>query len=383
MNCGKATKPHGRYKRLKKALLQMSSDLASKTFNFMRNKKVLITGDTGFKGSWLSMWLAKLGAEVTGFSLPAEPHQILAPINQEAKFLRHIDGDVRDSQKVNKLIGDLKPEIIFHMAAQALVRKSYSEPQLTFDTNLMGSVNVLEAVRNSDSVRSLIYITSDKCYLNKEFTRGYHENDELGGKDPYSASKACAEIAFAAYRESFFQSRQDIGIASTRAGNVIGGGDRSDDRIVPDTISSLETGDPIILRNPEATRPWQHVLDPLYGYMRLAIELTEDPIAFSGSWNFGPEDQSIRTVNDLAQALIQEWGKGQIEHQNDPMAPYESTLLHLSSEKARQRLDWSTLWDFERAAKESAKWYREILDGGDPVEISQRQIESYIFEISE
>lgn len=288
----------------------MNSDQASKTFNFFKNKKVLVTGDTGFKGSWLCMWLAKLGAEVTGFSLPAESHQILAPLNQKAGFLHHIDGDVRDAPSVNQLIDDHKPDIIFHMAAQALVRKSYDEPQLTFGTNLMGSVNILEAVRNSESVQALVYITSDKCYLNKELTRGYHEEDELGGKDPYSASKACAEIAFKAYRESFFRSRQNIGIASTRAGNVIGGGDRSADRIVPDTISSLESGSPIILRNPKATRPWQYVLDPLYGYMRLAVELANRPTDFSGSWNFGPEDHAIRTVNDLADILVQEWEIG-------------------------------------------------------------------------
>jgi CDP-glucose 4,6-dehydratase len=237
-------------------------------------------------------------------------------------------------------------------------------------------------VKDSKSVQSFVYITSDKCYLNKELSRGYHETDELGGKDPYSASKACAEIAFNAYQESFFRSKEGVGVASTRAGNVIGGGDRSADRIVPDTIASLESYNPIILRNPDATRPWQHVLDPLFGYMRLAVELADRPSDFSGSWNFGPDDQSIRTVNDLADILLQEWGGGQIEHQKDPNAPYESSLLHLSSEKAHQELGWKALWNFERAAKESARWYRDVFDGGDPLEISQKQISSYMYEVS-
>ncbi len=378
MNYGILVRPHGKFRDNPNL---MNSDQASKTFAFFKNKKVLVTGDTGFKGSWLCLWLAKLGAKVTGFSLPAEPHQILATINQKADFLRHLDGDVRNPQSIGQLFDELKPDIVFHMAAQALVRKSYDEPQLTFFTNVMGSVNILEAVRNSNSVRSLVYITSDKCYLNKELSRGYHEGDELGGKDPYSASKACAEIAFDAYRESFFRFRQDVGIASTRAGNVIGGGDRSADRIVPDAIASLESHNPIRLRNPNATRPWQYVLDPLYGYMRLAVELADRPKYFSGSWNFGPENQSIRTVNELADILMQEWGEGQIEHQIDPNAPYESTLLHLSSEKAQQQLNWRALWSFERAAKESARWYREIFDGGDPLKVSQKQVGSYMSEV--
>jgi len=359
----------------------MNSDQASKTFAFFKNKKVLITGDTGFKGSWLSLWLAKLGAEVTGFSLPAEPHQILATLNQKAKFLQHLDGDVQNSRSVSQLIDRQKPDVVFHMAAQALVKKSYREPQLTFSTNLMGSVNILEAVRNSNSVRSLVYITSDKCYLNKELARGYRETDELGGKDPYSASKACAEIAFNAYKESFFHSRKDIGIASTRAGNVIGGGDRSADRIVPDTIASLESRNPIKLRNPNATRPWQYVLDPLYGYMRLAVELMDKPKDFSGSWNFGPGDESVRTVNDLADVLIKEWGEGQIEYHKEPNAPYEATLLQLSSKKAHQKLNWNALWGFDRAATESAKWFRGVFDGRNPLDISEEQLNSYMSEL--
>ena len=366
----------------KKGQNLMNSDLTIKTFDFFKNKKVLVTGDTGFKGSWLSIWLAKIGAKVTGYSLPAAAHQTLAPLVQKAEFLHHIDGDVRDLLNVKQVLQDLKPDIVFHLAAQALVRKSYFDPQLTFATNLMGSVNILEAVRYSNSVQSLVYITSDKCYLNKEQSRGYSEEDELGGKDPYSASKACAEIAFNSYRESFFSSRHGIGIASTLAGNVIGGGDRSADRIVPDTITSLETGNPVILRNPEATRPWQYVLDPLYGYMRLAVELANNPKDFSGSWNFGPNNQSIRTVNDLAQILVQEWGVGKIKQQKDLNAPHESTLLHLSSDKAHEQLSWDCLWNFERSVKESAKWYRAVYDGNDPLEISQKQVDAYMLEAS-
>ena len=356
---------------------------AAETFRFFHGQKILVTGDTGFKGSWLCMWLANLGAEVTGFSLPAEPHQILALKNQDAGLLNHVDGDVRDEKSLETIFANVEPDIVFHLAAQALVLKSYHEPRSTFATNLMGSVNILEAVKNSESVKALIYITSDKCYRNKELSRGYHENDELGGKDPYSASKACAEIAFNAYKESFFKFKPNPGVASVRAGNVIGGGDRSADRILPDTISALEKKKPVILRNPNAVRPWQHVLDPLYGYMRLASELADNPKTFSSSWNFGPENNSIQTVGDLANIVIEKWGDGEVEHQIRADAPFESNLLYLSSEKAHQELNWRALWNFERAAQESSFWYRQVFDGEDPLEVSQKQIFSYMGEVNE
>ncbi len=346
-------------------------------FAAFAGKRALITGDTGFKGSWLSLWLAELGARVTGLALPAEPANLLARAVADAKLVHHVDGDIRDLDTVCRTLAAAQPDFVFHLAAQALLRRSYAEPQATFATNLLGSVNVLEAVRRTESVRAVVYITSDKCYLNKERYEPYREDDELGGSDPYSASKACAELAFRAYDQSFLGRRRDLGAASARAGNVIGGGDRSPDRIVPDTIAALEAGRPVVLRKPDATRPWQHVLDPLYGYMRLAVALTRDPYRFGGAYNFGPDEAAIRTVDDLARAIVRAWGHGEIVHRPDPAAPHEATLLHLSSAKAQERLGWSARWGFERAAAETARWYRAVHDGTSPLAVSREQISAY------
>src|SRR5271168_2051041 len=255
-------------------------------FSAFAGKRVFLTGDTGFKGSWLGLWLTELGAEVVGLALPAKPENLLAGAIREAKVFRHIDADIRDQEPVRRAMAEVKPDFVFHLAAQALLRRSYAEPQETFATNLLGSVNVLEAVRATPGVQALVFVTSDKCYLNREIHRGYVEEDELGGHDPYSASKACAEIAFRAYNDSFL-ANSGTGAASVRAGNVIGGGDRSQDRIVPDSIAALEAGKPVLLRNPDAIRPWQHVLDPLCGYLQLAVALVRNPAGFRGSWNFG------------------------------------------------------------------------------------------------
>jgi len=344
------------------------------------NKRVLVTGDTGFMGSWLSLWLAELGAEVTGLALPVKPANVLFPQIAAAGLVRHVDCDIRDLDATRRTIAAARPEFVFHLAAQALVRLSYAEPQLTFATNLLGSVNVLEAVRDCESVRSLVFITSDKCYLNKEWLWGYRENDELGGRDPYSASKACAELAFRAYSDSFWSRRDGLGAASTRAGNVIGGGDRSRDRIVPDAIAALEAGKPIVLRNPRATRPWQHALDPLHGYLKLGAALARDPKGFAGPWNFGPDEHSIRTVDDLARKTAAAWGGGEVVHQPDPAAPHEATLLHLSSDKAHRLLGWRAQWDFGRAVAETAGWYRAVDDGTAPLDVSRRQISAYMQE---
>lgn len=346
-------------------------------FSAFAGKRVLLTGDTGFKGSWLALWLSELGAEVTGVALPADPANLLAHEVARAKLVHHVDGDIRELDAVRRAMAAARPDFVFHLAAQALLRRSYAEPQPTFATNVLGSVNVLEAVRQSDSVRALIYVTSDKCYLNKERHEPYRENDELGGCDPYSASKASAELAFRAYGDSFFARRAALGAASTRAGNVIGGGDRSADRIVPDTIAALETGKPVVLRNPNATRPWQHVLDPLYGYLCLAAALARDPRRFSGAYNFGPEEGAIRTVDDLTRAVVRAWGKGEIVHRPDPDAPHEATLLHLSSAKAQRMLGWRAQWNFDRAAAETARWYRAVADGAAPLAVSRAQIAAY------
>jgi CDP-glucose 4,6-dehydratase len=344
-----------------------------------RGKRVLLTGDTGFKGSWLALWLSELGADVTGISLPAAPSNVLFP--QLATLIRHQDGDIRDLASLIRLTREVRPDFVFHLAAQSLVRPSYADPQATFATNLLGSVNLLEAVHQTESVSALVYVTTDKCYRNEGTSKGFDEEDELGGRDPYSASKACAELAFGAYRESFLNGRAAFGAASARAGNVIGGGDRAIDRIVPDTIAALEARKPVVLRNPSHVRAWLHVLDPLYGYLALAAALVRDPARFSGAWNFGPGEKGVRSVEDLARAIIARWGSGDIAYGSAEAQPHEATALRLSSEKARRELAWQALWPFERAAAETASWYRAVRDGSPPLDVSRQQIRRYLDEL--
>ena len=343
-----------------------------------KGRRVLVTGDTGFKGSWLSLWLHELGAEVTGFALPPEREDDHFNLLGLDKLIRHIDGDIRDLPAVERAFKEAQPEFLFHLAAQPLVRLSYDEPKLTFDTNVGGSVNILEAVRNTPTLRSFIYVTSDKCYRNNEWPWGYRENDALGGHDPYSASKAAAEIVFASYMSSFFSSRAGLGGASVRAGNVIGGGDWAADRIVPDSIRFLQSKKPITLRNPQSTRPWQHVLEPLYGYLLTASMLYNEPARFSGPWNFGPDTDSIRTVGELAQKIIECWGSGSTEVAEIKNAPHEARLLHLNCDKARSLLGWRPRWGFERAIEETVGWYKEVCSGSPALEVSRRQIKEYM-----
>ena len=350
----------------------------NRQLSFYRDKRVLVTGDTGFKGSWLSLWLAELGAQVTGYALPPErdlDHFNLLGLDQR---IRHIDGDVRDSDALQQAVQEFQPEVIFHLAAQALVRTSYQDPKLTFDTNIGGSVNVLETVRAAPSVRALIYVTSDKCYLNKEWLWGYRENDELGGRDPYSASKAAAEIVFSAYQHSFFEERPDVGVASVRAGNVIGGGDWSDDRILPECIKALQSNQPILLRRPAATRPWQHVLEPLSGYLSLGTALCEAPGRYSGAWNFGPESSSVRTVRELADTIIEYWGGGTVQEEGAVSGPHEARLLALNCDKAHQLLGWQARWDFARTVAETTRWYKAVHANEPALPLSQQQIHAYM-----
>jgi CDP-glucose 4,6-dehydratase len=343
----------------------------------LHGKRILVTGHTGFKGAWLCVALNELGANITGYALPpdrADSHFNLLGLE---KIIGHVEGDIRDYGRLQQVFSDFKPEIVFHLAAQALVLRSYDEPKLTFDTNVAGSVNVLEAVRNTPSVRALVYVTSDKCYLNREWERGYRENDELGGHDPYSASKAAAEIVFSAYWNSFFARRDSFGASSVRAGNVIGGGDWAPDRIVPDCIRSLRDRLPIRLRSPASTRPWQHVLEPLSGYLSLATRLYHDPGAFSGVWNFGPQSSDIRTVRDLAEKIIAQWGGGSVEIDQSAPAFHEARLLHLNCDKAHQLLGWQPRWNFDRTVAETVRWYREILAGTPAATITRQQIRDY------
>jgi CDP-glucose 4,6-dehydratase len=347
-------------------------------YEHFKNKKVLITGDTGFKGSWLAYWLHYLGAKVYGFALPPErtyDHYAALGLGQ---LIHHQDGDIRDFPQALDFLESPKPEFVFHLAAQPLVRRSYTDPKLTFDTNIGGSVNVFEAIRLTPSVKVLIAITSDKCYKNKEWCWGYRENDELGGKDPYSSSKAAAELVFSAYKESFFEDMPQFGAASVRAGNVIGGGDWSIDRIVPDCIRALKNNEPIQLRNPDATRPWQHVLEPLSGYLLLASRMYENPKSFGCSYNFGPDSGEMYTVKCLAEELIAFWGAGVIEITKKDDDPKEAGLLHLNCDKAHHDLGWHSRWNFKKTVEQTAQWYKTVNDGENTVSITRQQIIEYM-----
>ncbi|MFA6260106.1 MAG: CDP-glucose 4,6-dehydratase [Bacteroidia bacterium] len=346
--------------------------------DFYKGKKVLITGDTGFKGSWLALWLHSMGAEVTGYALPPDGENSHFELLQLNQLIRHVDGNLLDSEKLEQVFSDAQPEIVFHMAAQALVRLSYDEPKMTFETNVTGSVNVMEAIRKTASVRSLIYVTSDKCYKNKEWIWGYRENDELGGHDPYSASKAAAEIVFSSYRDSFFSKNEKIGVASVRAGNVIGGGDWAVDRIIPDCIRSLKADKQIEIRNPKATRPWQYVLEPLYGYMILAKNLFEQPQSYSGSWNFGPGIDSIKTVKELTEKTIAYFGKGSVAVVDGDKNKHEAGLLHLNCDKSHHELGWHPVWDFDQTINHTVSWYKDYLSGKPTHEISLKQINQFM-----
>lgn len=344
--------------------------------------RVLVTGHTGFKGSWLAFLLKEIGAEVLGYALPPEqPGSHFASLGL-AQAIRHVEGDVRDGAKLAATMVEFRPEYVFHLAAQALVRPSYAEPKGTFDTNVMGSVNVLEAVRQCDAVRSLVYITSDKCYENQEWVWGYRENDRLGGHDPYSASKAAAEIVFAAYAQSFFAHRREFGAATTRAGNVIGGGDWAVDRIVPDCIRAIQAGQPIRLRNPKATRPWQHVLEPLTGYLLLAANLRAAPEAYRGSWNFGPPSSEVRTVEEVAERIISGFGRGSIAVEPGDTRHHEAQLLQLNCDKAHQLLGWRPRWNVEQTLAATADWYKAVLEGADASMVTRQQLQDYFTELA-
>lgn len=352
------------------------------SLSIFKGKRVFITGHTGFKGSWLSYILYICGARVAGFSLPSmDPNSHFNLLSLGDKVHNHL-GDIRDPELLKRAIMDFQPEFVFHLAAQALVRPSYESPSETFSTNVIGSVNLLDAVLACPSVRSLIYITSDKCYENVEWVWGYRENDLLGGKDPYSASKAAAELVFSSYSRSFFTKKENFGAASVRAGNVIGGGDRALDRIIPDCIRSIERGEPLYLRNPQSTRPWQHVLEPLSGYLQLATSLYAAPNKFGGAWNFGPKSEEVRTVREVAESVINHFGSGSIVLAHDSTnAVHEANLLQLNCDKANQLLSWYPRWDVEKAIEMTSSWYKKtIVDGLNPEVVTFEQIREYFGE---
>ena len=337
-------------------------------------RRVLLTGHTGFKGAWLSEWLLGLGADVTGFALAPPTDPALFDQLGLARRLRNVQSDVRDAAKVAHAVSESRPDFIFHLAAQSLVRESYEQPVDTFATNVMGTINVLEAARALDRPCVVIVVTTDKCYLNREWHYGYREDDPLGGRDPYSASKAAAEIATAAWRSSFF-GKSPVRLASGRAGNVIGGGDWARDRIVPDCIRSLSKGRPIPVRNRLATRPWQHVLEPLAGYLWLAASLAavpgprHDDASLESAFNFGPDSDSNRNVGELVGRVLQHW-PGEWADASDGAAPHEARFLHLSTDKAARVLRWRPVWAFDRTIAETVAWYRGTV-GADPATIGK------------
>jgi CDP-glucose 4,6-dehydratase len=349
-------------------------------FSAFRGQRVFVTGHTGFKGSWLAFLLREIGAEVMGYALPPLGPDSHFTALRLAERVRHVEGDIRDAEKLRATIEDFQPQFVFHLAAQALVKASYLDPQATFATNVIGSANLLDAIRQCDAVRSLVYVTSDKCYENVGWIWGYRENDRLGGHDPYSASKAAAEIVFEAYMRSFFAHRPGLGAATARAGNVIGGGDWAADRIVPDCVRAIRSGEAIQLRNPRATRPWQHVLEPLSGYLLLAARLYEAPRRFAGAWNFGPSDE-VLTVSDVAEGIVERFGRGAIQYAPGDPLHHEAQLLRLNCDKAQQLLGWHPRWNAKQTLALTADWYRAVLSGTDANSVTREQIQQY-FEYS-
>ncbi len=348
--------------------------------NIYKNKRVFVTGHTGFKGSWLSFWLRILGADVCGFSLDIPTKPANFDIFGLESQLQHIVGDVRRREQVMRAMQKFRPEIVFHLAGQPLVRRSFDDPVRTFETNTLGTMNVLECIRQVSSVQAGIFITSDKCYRNVEWVWGYRENDVLGGKDPYSASKACAELVIYSYIHSFFQNGPRI--ASTRAGNVIGGGDWAEDRIIPDAVRAWSSGKPLSVRSPQATRPWQHVLEPLSGYLWLGTRLWEkDPQAMGQAFNFGPDAKINQSVEDLLTAMADQWpGSKWQKDKAFNTGKKESTLLKLSCDKALNILNWRAVLSFEETVAMTGEWYRTFyMDGTRErmIALSQKQIEDY------
>lgn len=349
---------------------------------FYKGKKVLVTGHTGFKGSWLSIWLNELGAEVLGYALESEKACDNFYLTHLEKHVHHIIGDIRDHEKLSHAFEEFKPDIVFHLAAQPLVRRGYMNPYYTYDVNVMGTLNVLECIRETITCKLGVVITSDKCYRNKEWDYGYRENDELGGKDIYSSSKSCAEILVTSYRDTYFSldsygDRHDTILITARAGNVIGGGDWAEDRIIPDCIRSLQEGNAIEIRNPIAVRPWQHVLEPLYGYLLLGMKGYDNGVRYSSGWNLGPDHGNCIPVKALVEKVIDLWGIGSYNQLQPTHEIKESTLLKLDSTKAKTYLGWHPRWDIHDTLRETVHWYKCYKDA-DVYELCCKQIHAYV-----
>lgn len=345
---------------------------------FWKNKNVLLTGHTGFKGSWLSLWLQSMGANVVGYALAPPSSPSLFEVANVADGMMSLEGDIRDTEQLYSAFAQHQPEIVIHMAAQSLVRHSYQNPVETYATNVMGTVHVLEAVRQTSSVKAVVIITSDKCYENREWVWGYRENEAMGGYDPYSNSKGCAELVTAAYRQSFFNKTGNIvAVATARAGNVIGGGDWAADRLIPDMVRAVSENRPVLIRNPNAIRPWQHVLEPLSGYMRLAQELYEKGTDYAEGWNFGPSDDDAKPVKWIVERYTKLWGEGASWVLDRAEHPHEAHYLKLDCSKARMRLDWKPTWTLADALENITAWHKAHQQGKNMHEFSLQQIAEY------
>ena len=344
---------------------------------FWKGRRVLLTGHTGFKGGWLALWLQSMGADVRGIALAPSTTPSLFEVARVGDGMDHCVADIRDVTAIRTLLADFQPEIMFHLAAQPLVRQSYRQPVETYATNVMGTVHVLESARDTGSVRAIVNVTTDKCYENREWPWGYRENEPMGGHDPYSSSKACAELVSSAYRRSFL-GVGGIALATARAGNVIGGGDWAAERLVPDILRALENGEPVQIRNPRAIRPWQHVLEPLSGYLLLAERLHADGQADAEAWNFGPRDEDARPVQWVVEHLCAAWGEDAAWFPQAGEHPHEAGFLKLDISKARQRLKWAPRWTLDVALARTAEWHRAWRDGQDMRAVCLRQISAYL-----
>lgn len=345
--------------------------------NTYQDKKVLLTGHTGFKGSWLAIWLNELGADVVGYALDPKTKKDNCSVTGLSNKIKDIRADIRDKEKLIKVFREEQPEMVFHLAAQPLVLESYDNPLDTFDTNIMGTAHVLEAIRQTDSVHTGIMITSDKCYENKEQIWGYRETDPMGGHDPYSASKGAAELVIQSYRKSFGD-KENKAIASARAGNVIGGGDWSNYRLIPDSIKAIESGKPIELRNPLATRPWQHVLEPLAGYLLLGAKMKEEPEKYAEAWNFGPYTKDVYPVKEIVKKIINKLGKGEWKDISNADQLHEANLLTLDITKALTKLNWKPVLSFDETIDMTIEWYKNYSTHPNMYEFCKNQIDKYI-----
>ncbi len=343
---------------------------------FWSGKRVFVTGHTGFKGGWLSLWLQSLGADVCGFARASVTGPALFEVASVSRGMRSEIGDIRDYDRLKSVIKSFQPEIVLHLAAQPLVLRSYQDPIETYSTNVMGTVNLLEAVRKVGTVKAVVNVTSDKCYENREWVWGYREGEPMGGFDPYSNSKGCSELVTSAYRRSFYTAA-GIALATARAGNVIGGGDWSEDRLIPDILRAFELSEPVTLRNPDAVRPWQHVLEPLCGYLALAEQLYGDPQSFAEAWTFGPNDQDARPVKWIVERMAEKWGNGASWRLDGSPQPHEAKHLKLDISKASHSLKWQPRWSLDAAIDRIVEWHRCWMEGADMASICADQIISY------